>query len=251
MKWLKDSILLFVFGLLFVSCSKDEIQSRFTIIAHQGYWKAAAGASNSIRGLKESVELGIEGVELDVRVTADDSLILCHDERYGDYNVARSSFEQIRTVRLPDGSLVPTLRECVHEASNHRHCLLFIDVKDKKALGSINEILVEHNTVSQAVLLLPLAKMAEVRELNPQLKVMVMDETPDLDKVKESGAHGVSLSLNALKSKPELLKKAHDMGLKVNTWVIKSESEIIWCSLYDVDYVTTDLPLECKHYLYQ
>lgn len=251
MKWLKDSILLFVFGLLFVSCSKDEVQNRFTIIAHQGYWKAAAGASNSIRGLKESVELGIEGVELDVRVTADDSLILCHDERHGDYTIARSTFEQVRSVRLPDGSLVPTLREYVLEASNHRHCLLFIDVKDKKAIGRINDILVEHNAISQAVLLLPLAKMAEVRVMNPQLKVMVMDDTPDLNKIKDSGAYGVSLSLNTLKGKHQLLKEAHDLGLKVNTWVIKSESEIIWCSLHDVDYVTTDSPLECKHYLYQ
>ena len=139
---LKNYILFFVFGLLVASCSKDDIQNRFMIIAHQGYWKAAAGASNSIRGLKESIDLGIEGVELDVRVTAEDSLILCHDDRYDDYVIANSTFEQVRSVRLPDGSLVPTLREYVHEASTHIHCLLFIDVKDKKAIGRINDILV-------------------------------------------------------------------------------------------------------------
>lgn len=247
----KNHILFFILGLLMMSCSNDDISNRFMIIAHQGYWKAATGVSNSIRGLKESVSLGIEGVELDVRVTADDSLILCHDDRHGDYVIANSTFNQIRSVRLPDGSLIPTFREYVQEASNHNRCLLFIDVKDQGALRQINNILVDNNAVGQAVLLLPYAKMVEIQTINPQLKVLVMDEAPDLDKIKVQGAYGVSLSLTALKRNTELLKNAHDMGLKVNTWVVKSESEIIWCSLHDVDYVTTDSPLECKHYLYQ
>lgn len=248
---LKNYILFFVFGLLVASCSKDDIQNRFMIIAHQGYWKAAAGASNSIRGLKESMSLGIEGVELDVRVTADDSLILCHDDRHGDYVIANSTFDQIRSVRLSDGSLIPTFKEYVQEASNYQRCLMFIDVKDQGALKQINNILVDNNAVAQTVLLLPYAKVADVQEINPQLKVLVMDEAPDLDKIKVHGVYGISLSITALKSKTELLQKAHDKGLKVNTWVVKSESEIIWCSNHDVDYVTTDSPLECKHYLYQ
>ena len=66
-------LLCLVFGL--VSCEKDEVHNRFMIVAHQGYWKAAAGASNSLAGLTKSVELGIEGVELDVRCRA-------HSEKY-------------------------------------------------------------------------------------------------------------------------------------------------------------------------
>lgn len=249
--WIKNIILLFVLGLLVVSCSNDDIQNRFMIIAHQGYWRAAAGASNSIRGLKESMNLGIEGVELDVRITAEDSLVLCHDEKHGDYVIANSTFRQIRSVRLPDGSLIPTFREYVNEALNFKSCLLFIDVKDQRALSRINDVLVENNAFGQAVLLLPYANMLEIQTINPRLKVMVMEESPDLDKIKAQGGYGISLSLATLKSNTELLINAHDMGLKVNTWVVKSESEIIWCSLHDVDYVTTDFPLECKQYMNQ
>lgn len=244
-------LLLLCLALVLVSCTKDEVHNRFMIIAHQGYWKAAAGASNSLKGLTKSVELGIEGGELDVRCTLDDSLVLCHDAQFGKYTVANTSYNQLCTIRLSDGSRIPTFREYVTEASKNSRVMLFVDVKDIASLRQIIDILEEYNAVEQTILLLSSANIESALNINDKLKIMIMDESINLEDVKERGAYGIAMNINQLKNKSHLIQEAHQLGLKVNTWVIKSESEIVWCSMHDVDYVTTDSPLECKQYLYQ
>lgn len=248
---MNKTLLLLCLDLCIVSCVKDDIHNRFMIIAHQGYWKSAAGASNSISGLSKSIDLGIEGVELDVRRTLDDSLVLCHDAQFEEYTVAKVTFNQLRTIGLPDGSRIPTFREYVKEASKNGRILLFVDIKDISALNQIICILEEYNAVEQAILLISSSYIESALNINDNLKILTMDESIEMENIKARGAYGIAVNINSLKSNTQLINKAHRLGLKVNTWVVKSESEIVWCSMNDVDYVTTDSPLECKHYLYQ
>ena len=110
--------------------------NRYQIVAHRGYWKASEGAQNSIRALKEAVKLDVEGVELDVRMTKDGHLILHHDAKAGKLTIAESSLSEIRTVRLPDGSLIPTLEE-YFDAAKNIDIALYIDVKTIESIKPI------------------------------------------------------------------------------------------------------------------
>lgn len=234
------------------SCNYESpVGNMFNIIAHQGYWKASCGASNSIRGLKECYSLGIEGVELDVRRTVDDSLVLCHDDMHGNYEISTSTFDEIRTVRLPDGSLIPTLTEYLKDAKQYSDLRLFIDIKDGKCIKRICRVLDSLDTCGQVLLLASISEAKQIKESGFSVGYLIMDEHIDINQIIESGAIGFSASIYALKQQSHIITDAHNQGLLVNTWVVKSESEIIWCSMNNVDYVTTDSPLECKHYLYQ
>ena len=248
---MKRLIPLFCILFMTTSCSQEHVDHPFKVVAHQGYWRASAGASNSIRGLEESAALGIEGVELDVRQTVDDSLVLCHDAVHGKYSISASTFNQIREIKLPDGSLIPTFREYVACAKQYDDIALFIDVKDGECVKEMCSILNEQGMGTRAVFLASYGLLTQILETNCGAKVLIMDGNCDIQRIKESGANGLSVGIEVLKQKTQVIKEAHDLGLIVNAWVIKSESEIIWCSLHDIDYVTTDSPLECKHYLYQ
>lgn len=243
-------LIVVIFSLSSCNC-EPLVVNRFNIVAHQGYWKASCGASNSIRGLEECYSLGIEGVELDVRRTVDDSLVLCHDDMHGNCEISTSTFEKIRSVRLPDGSLIPTLTEYLKEAKQYPDLRLFIDIKDSKCIKRLCRILDDLDMCSQTVLLTSIGEVKQIKELGCSVSYMIMDEHIDLKQIIESGAIGFSASINVLKQQSHTITDAHNQGLLVNTWVVKSESEIIWCSKNNVDYVTTDSPLECKHYLYQ
>ena len=244
---------IFCFALLIfvVSCSKENINQRFDIIAHQGYWKASAGASNSILGLTESVRLGIDGVEIDIRITADDSLVLCHDAKWGGNIVSNTSFSELRKTRLPDGSVIPTFREFVEIASRYDDIDLFIDVKASEAIPKICEILEEFCCSEQSSLLISPGLVEKTSKKYRKAKFLAMGATKDLKSIKENGAFGISVQIDELRNNPSIIKEAHNLGLRVNAWVIKSESEIIWCSQNGVDYVTTDSPKECKRFLLQ
>jgi glycerophosphoryl diester phosphodiesterase len=49
------------------------------VVAHRGAWKQKDIPENSIASLKHAIELNCTGSEFDVRMTADDILIVNHD----------------------------------------------------------------------------------------------------------------------------------------------------------------------------
>ena len=49
------------------------------VIAHRGAWKKNGLPQNSIASLRQAIALEWGGSEFDVRMTADDSLIINHD----------------------------------------------------------------------------------------------------------------------------------------------------------------------------
>ena len=64
---------------------KNMIDKKFAsnpVIAHRGAFKKNGFPENSIAALKEAIRLGCTGSEFDVRMTADDVLIVHHDPDY-------------------------------------------------------------------------------------------------------------------------------------------------------------------------
>ena len=85
---------------------------RPAIIAHRG----ASGhrAENSLAAFRRAVELGADGVELDVHATRDGSLVVHHDATVpGVGAIAELAGESVRAFRLPNGEPVPYLAEAL------------------------------------------------------------------------------------------------------------------------------------------
>ena len=88
--------------------------------AHRGLWNSNEPGSdnrpeNSLAGFRAAVEKGY-GIELDVHLTADGHLVVHHDDSLKrltgvDIVIAKSTLEEIRACRLPNGEPVPTFDE--------------------------------------------------------------------------------------------------------------------------------------------
>ena len=95
------------------SCCKQS--SKVKILAHRG--NASTGSEfttdeNTLDALRRAQELNFAGVEFDVHLTADDQLVIRHDNKITDeLSCQGSTFEEIRAHRLPFGNQIPTLRE--------------------------------------------------------------------------------------------------------------------------------------------
>ena len=247
---MKKLILFFLTVLFFISCDKDVDLNGYQIVAHRGYWKASEGAQNSIRALEEAVRLNIDGVELDVRMTKDGHLILHHDAKAGKFTIAEASLSEIRTLRLPDGSLIPTLDEYFDAAKNN-DVALYIDVKTIESIKPIIEMVTQYDLVGRTILLTSFEIGLAAISYNQTIKVHCIYGDKNPIELKERGFTGMAYDITFMQNHVDWICLAHSVGLTVGSYVIKSESEIIWCSVNDVDYITTDSPLECKHYLYQ
>ena len=105
----------------------DEIHNpesdKVLVAVHRGDWRNHP--ENSIPAIKSAIEMGADIVELDVALTADSVLVLCHDRTVdrtatGSGAVSDLTLEQIRSLRLYAGHraqatelLMPTLREAM------------------------------------------------------------------------------------------------------------------------------------------
>ncbi len=104
----------------FVSCSNSMKTSKnkisFTkniVVAHRGAWKKNNFPENSIASLKQAIELKCTGSEFDVRMTADDSLIINHDPNYNKLEIEKTNYADLIAFKLSNGEKLPTLREYI------------------------------------------------------------------------------------------------------------------------------------------
>lgn len=92
------------------------------VIAHRGHWRYAP--ENSLLALQHAIEIGVDIVEIDLKITSDHHLVLMHDNTLdrtttGTGRVADHTLAEIKTLYLKDGAnhkteyRVPTLEEAL------------------------------------------------------------------------------------------------------------------------------------------
>ena len=99
------------------------------VIAHRG--ASAAETENSLAAFRAAIDLGADAIELDVRATADGSMVVHHDETVGDAHIPTSPLERVRQQRLPNGEPVPTLSEVLELLG--KGPTVFVEVKTLSA----------------------------------------------------------------------------------------------------------------------
>lgn len=145
---------------------------------------------NSMASFKRGIELGIDVIELDVRHTKDDSLVVMHDASVdrttnGTGKVADLTFEEIRKLRLKfNGQLteeqVPTLEEALNLAKGK--ILVDLDIKTSR-VPQIISVVERTQTAGTTMFFLGRGIYAKmVKEKNPAFRTLVRThQAADID----------------------------------------------------------------------
>lgn len=128
------------------------------VVAHRGYWREAP--ENSLAAIEAAINLGVDMVEIDIRLTADSVPILMHDtsldrttSRIG--NVSDYQWSALKDTRLKNGlgritnHRIPTLKEAMELARGK--VLINLD-KCYDFFPLVYPVLVETGTVDQVVM---------------------------------------------------------------------------------------------------
>lgn len=129
---------------LILSRVSNLIESDKIVIAHRGGCRNSERigiSENSIEMMKYAEILGADGIEIDVKRTKDDQLIIFHDDTFsprtvqGAYllgGVTDFTYNQIRTFgRLIHGEIIPTLDEALKTViDNTNLSWVWLDIKD-------------------------------------------------------------------------------------------------------------------------
>jgi len=213
-------------------------------IGHRG--ARAYEPENTLRSFKKALKMGVDAVELDVRKTKDNQLVVIHDADVkkttdGKGLVNELTLEEIKGFSAEKGEKIPTLKEA-------------LDFLDKKV-----KILIELKEAGAEEQVL-----ATVRENGLQKNVIIVSFLEDaLRKVRELDkdiATGLIYSKhkNPLKAALELkaqylvafyrfthtanVQKAHENGLKVVVWTVNTPEEVAEMAKKGVDGIASDKP---------
>lgn len=219
------------------------------VLAHRGASRAAP--ENTIEAFAAARALGADGVELDVRRTADDVLVVHHDpdvEGFG--TIARHSFEALRVARPH----VPTLDEVLAAC---RGLLVNVEVKclpwepdadsaDRPVMRAVTTALSAH-APDAIVSSFDLGAVDACRAFAPELTTAWLTSGQDI-----ASASAIAVAhdhawlhpdiRSALRDPDAGIRAAHDRGLRVDVWTVDDPEEIRALAEAGVDAVVTNVP---------
>ena len=109
--------------------SKDNI----FVAAHRGF--CAKYPENTMLAFKKAIELGVDQIETDVRITKDNELVLIHDATLdrttnGTGKVCDYTLDELKKLDAGRGEQIPTLRELFELVKDHPTITLDLEFKE-------------------------------------------------------------------------------------------------------------------------
>lgn len=213
-------------------------------IGHRG--AKAYEPENTLRSFKKAMELGVDAVELDVRRTKDNKIVVIHDADVkkttnGKGLVNKLTLEEVKQLVTKNGEKIPTLSEALDFLDNK--VKIIIELKEigleKKVLNIIREKDVEANVI---IVSFHEEALKKIRNLNDEVEtglIYVKHRNP----IKAALDIGAKYLLSLYRFTHSVnVKKAHQNGLKVIVWTINKREEVLDFVKKDVDGIASDKP---------
>jgi glycerophosphoryl diester phosphodiesterase len=220
--------------------------ARPLILGHRG--ASYAAPENTLAAFRLAREMGADGVELDVRRTADNALVLSHDPEMEGVGLVRGvEFARLRAER-PD---VPTLAAALDEL---RGLLVNVEIKclpwepdaddeDRSVVRAVVDAVRDANA-EVIVSSFDLGSIDACREHAPDLVTAWLTFGQPLAAVAEqTAAHGHAwLHPDRASALAGGIDRAHALGLKVDVWTVDDPDEIRALAQAGVDAIVTNRP---------
>ncbi|MBI4369946.1 MAG: hypothetical protein HY547_06930 [Elusimicrobia bacterium] len=176
------------------------------IFAHRG--GAQTSAENTLDAVRRAAQMGADGVELDVQLSADGEIIIFHDDdlrrlAHDNRLVSRLNFKELRQIKILDRHQIPHLHEVLELLNLHSHIECFFDLHT--ASRSLTERLAKEISalkpfVRERCRILgfydPYSRELEfVKNHFPELHISLMPQYPwkFLEKIKQTGARSLCI----------------------------------------------------------
>lgn len=209
-------------------------------------------SENTLPSFQKAMEIGVDGIELDVRLTADGELVVIHDEAIdrttnGNGLVSQFSLKELKAFRINSTLEIPTLSEVLNIID--KKCLLNIELKEyetaDKVVALINEFIIDENWNYSHFIVSSFNwhALQNVRVLNPEIPIGVLTET-DLEMAfifaKFLKADAI-ISHYSLINEPEVIE-IQNAGIKIIAWTVNEKKAIEKMKELKINGIISDFP---------
>ncbi len=232
------------------------------VTAHRGY--SAVYPENTMAACVGAVEIGADGMEIDVQQTKDGQIILMHDSNLKrttgvDANIWETNYEDMRY--LDAGSwfdekykeeTIPTLEEVLRYARGK----IWVNVELKPTGNEVdfekNVIEIIEKTHMERMVYVSSMKyecLERVKEINPDIRTIYITSVSFGNYEELEAADGYSVEASMLTQK--FVNKAHNRGKEVHVWTVNTEESMEAVMKLDIDAIITDKPEVARALIYK
>jgi glycerophosphoryl diester phosphodiesterase len=217
----------------------DEVMT--LVIAHRG--ASHQKPENTIEAFEQAVALGSDGVELDVRRSGDDRLVVHHDARLADHRVIRTETDLTSTI--------PTLADALDACEG---VFVNIEIKNDPSEPDFDPtdwvahavgVELQRRTADTRWLISSFrAETVDLcRILLPRVRTALLTEDlgpAEIQRTVAGGHVAVHPSVDGLTE--AAIRMAHGRGLAVNAWTCDEPDRIRELMSWGIDGICTNVP---------
>jgi glycerophosphoryl diester phosphodiesterase len=213
-------------------------------IGHRG--ARAYEPENTLSSFRRALELGVDAVELDVRRTKDNELVVIHNADVnkttdGSGAVNELTLEEIQRFVTEKGEHVPTLEDVLDAVA--KRVKVLVELKETGTEEQVIDLIRKKRLIENVIIIsFHEDVLRKVRELSDEVET-------GLIYVRHKNPIGAALDLKAEYLLPLYrfthsanVRKAHEAGLKVFVWTINSKEEAEEYKKKGVDGIASDRP---------
>jgi len=234
------------------------------VIAHRG--ESTDAIENSLSSISVAWEQGVRAVEVDVRLTRDNQIVVIHDAHTGRVTdqkkvVRTSTLEELRTLSLKledkkaeENERIPTLSEVLQTMPDGRR--LIIEVKSGKRIiphlvallqasalekDQIEIICFNKQVLSKLKILLPMYRMFWLLDLDYRWPHWLLFIRPNklARSAQRMGLDGVDVWAGKMLNK-KFVQEFKKIGLSVYAWTVNDVDQALALKEAGIDGLTTD-----------
>lgn len=226
--------------------------------AHRGF--SGKYPENTLLAFEKAIELGVDGIELDVHLSKDNEMVIIHDENVsrttnGEGFIKDLTYEEISKL---DASYIytgqygfnkiPTLRE-YFELVKDKDVITNIELKtnifeypgiEQKVWELIQEYHLESKVIISSFNHFSVMRM---RKIAPTLEYGLLSETWLIDAGNYVNNLGIKYYHPIFRNlTDEVVKEIHQYGIKINTYTVNTEEDIKDMISKDINIVISNFP---------
>ncbi|MCF0173788.1 MAG: glycerophosphodiester phosphodiesterase [Bacteroidales bacterium] len=233
------------------------------VVSHRGFYRSEGSYENTVNSLARAQKLGVAGVEFDVNMTADDSLIVFHGPKIlkTGLDAQKNNYAEIRAVVLPNGHQIPSLREFLLQGKQDPNTTLVMEIKkhptkarETQVVTAILALVKELDMPISQFQFISFSEwvLREFKRLCPEAYLMYVSSDINEKPVSyyhDLGIKCLSYNLNVMMNNPQFVSDANKCGMETTLWMSNDPEVIDWAIRHEVTYVSTDIPDVIKNYL--
>lgn len=215
------------------------------IIGHRG--AAGLALENTVESIRAAIAAGVDAVEFDIRVTADNKLVLVHDKHTGrisheSLHVQDHTLAELRKRLLHNGHPPASIKEALAAAGNTP---VIIEGKESKWAEPLAAFLKQQPRLTNySVISFNLKELYRFNLLMPSIKTYALEHTKSIEAIQSArllGFNGIDINFWLLNPLTYMLARRRKLDIIVYT--VNSPFLARFLKLfYPHVSITTDVP---------